>query len=335
MKSLKNLSIILIVTALSAFTASAKTNGPLTDHFKNGQYKIIQFTDIHWVESMKSCNDSTLELMSRLIAEEKPNIAVLTGDIVTWNKPAEALSAWTRIARFFNDRKLPFIVTFGNHDAENDTLTNRTIMNFLASKTKYSLTRNDEENLSGQGNCCLRVLGDKSDSIKWNLFFFDSHDYARNKSITGTYGWIEYDQIAWYRQLSEGMNAGRTEKIPALAFFHIPLPEFIPADSSAVYGNIKDTGRGAPELNSGLLYSFIKKGDVIGVFCGHDHNDDYDYVYDGICLSYGRKTGFNEVYPEVLKRGARIIVLHENEPIFDTYIVDEEGHSLDFTFGKK
>lgn len=46
---------------------------------------------------------------------------------------------------------------------------------------------------------------------------------------------------------------------------------------------------------------------------------------------FGRKTGYNIVYKEVLDRGARIIVLHENEKVFDTYVVDTLGVHLPYT----
>ena len=63
-----------------------------------------------------------------------------------------------------------------------------------------------------------------------------------------------------------------------------------------------------------LIVSFIEKKDVIGVFVGHDHNNDYMVDWNGnIALAYGRKTGYPSAYNEVLSRGARIINLHEDE----------------------
>lgn len=321
-----------LLCVLTAVSLNARTRTPLK--VKGESFKIVQFTDIHWEDHKKAVNDSTLEFMDKVIRSEKPDLAVLTGDIVTWNYAPQALSAWKRIEKFFSDRKLKFVVTFGNHDPENDTLTTKTIMEHLQ-KCPYNLTFNDDESLPGQGNCYLRIMDKTGKSPIWNLYFFDSHDYNHNEKISGAYGWIEFDQIAWYRRLSDKLNEGREERTPALAFFHIPLPEYVPSDSSKVVGSVKDVERGAPELNSGLFHSFVEKGDVIGTFCGHDHNDDYSYVYDGICLCYGRKTGFNMVYDELLKRGARIISLHPGEPAFDTYIVDQGGRWQDFSHSKK
>jgi hypothetical protein len=329
MKSLLRYSLVL-VALLAAAAVEAKSP---VKKFSGDGFKIVQFTDLHWVSKKREINDSTLALMDKVIRDEKPDLAVLTGDIVTWNSVPDAVAAWKEIMAFMDERNLDFVVGFGNHDPENGTLTKKEIMDLLK-ESPHNLTFNDDKSLPGQGNCYLQVKDQAGRKALWNLYFFDSHDYNRDKKISGHYGWIEFDQVAWYRRLSDRLNKGKETKTPALAFFHIPLPEYVPADSASVYGSIKDFGRGAPELNSGLFHSFVEKNDVFGTFCGHDHNDDYALVYDGICMCYGRKTGFNPAYKEVLPRGARIIVLHPDKPTFDTYIIDQEGHCLDYSFTK-
>lgn len=51
---------------------------------------------------------------------------------------------------------------------------------------------------------------------------------------------------------------------------------------------------------------------MIGVFAGHDHNNDYLVDLNGhILLAYGRKTGYPSAYTETLSRGVRVINLYE------------------------
>ena len=88
----------------------------------------------------------------------------------------------------------------------------------------------------------------------------------------------------------------------------------------------------SPSINSGLFTSFLEMRDVCGVFVGHDHNNDFAGVLDNICLGYGRKTGFNAPYPEILEKGARVIQLYENDKKFNTFIRTRSGRYLDFTF---
>jgi len=60
-------------------------------------------------------------------------------------------------------------------------------------------------------------------------------------------------------------------------------------------------------------------GDVMGIFVGHDHDNDYSVMWHNILLAYGRFSGGNTEYNH-LPNGARIIVLKEGERSFDTYI---------------
>ena len=59
------------------------------------------------------------------------------------------------------------------------------------------------------------------------LYFLDSGSYSSFPEIPG-YGWVQPNQIQWLMSESTRVNPGRSrgEKLPALAFFHIPIPEY-------------------------------------------------------------------------------------------------------------
>lgn len=68
------------------------------------------------------------------------------------------------------------------------------------------------------------------------------------------------------------------------------------------------------------MFTAMKEaGDVMGIFVGHDHDNDYAVMWHGILLAYGRYTGGNTVYNH-LPNGARVIVLKEGQRTFDTWI---------------
>lgn len=54
-----------------------------------------------------------------------------------------------------------------------------------------------------------------------------------------------------------------------------------------------------------------------------------------ITLAYGRKTGYPSAYNETLSRGVRVINLHEDESVFDTYIRDLKGTYFHYQFEQK
>jgi hypothetical protein len=81
-----------------------------------------------------------------------------------------------------------------------------------------------------------------------------------------------------------------------------------------------------PSANINPVYSaaMLESGDVMGVFVGHDHDNDYAVMWKNILLAYGRYTGGNTVYNH-LPNGARIIVLDEGARTFTSWIRQKDG----------
>jgi hypothetical protein len=75
----------------------------------------------------------------------------------------------------------------------------------------------------------------------------------------------------------------------------------------------------SPVLNTGLFAAMRQQGDVMGIFVGHDHDNDYCVYWKDILLGYGRYTGGNTVYNH-LSNGARVIDLKQNSRTFHTHI---------------
>ncbi len=79
------------------------------------------------------------------------------------------------------------------------------------------------------------------------------------------------------------------------------------------------------------MFAAMKEcGDVMGVFCGHDHDDDYSLMYYHVLLAHGRFSGGNTVYNH-LRNGARVIVLKEGQRSLDTWIRERGGQVVDKT----
>lgn len=153
------------------------------------------------------------------------------------------------------------------------------------------------------------------------FYFFDSHSYSKLEGVKG-YDWLTFEQVANFRRQSALFtknNGG--QPLPALSFFHIPLPEYNQAASSeeAILIGTRMEKACAPALNTGMFTAMKEAGDVMGVFVGHDHDNDYAVMWHGILLAYGRYTGGNTVYNH-LPNGARVIVLKEGQRTFDTWI---------------
>ena len=70
----------------------------------------------------------------------------------------------------------------------------------------------------------------------------------------------------------------------------------------------------------------LEAGDVMGIFAGHDHVNDYVVPWKGILLGYGRYTGGKTVYCDVpWGNGARIIELTEGERSIESWVRTKGG----------
>ena len=300
-----------ILTALFASLILLGAYAQKSVAFREGKLKIVQLTDIHWDPQSKNCAQTT-QTIETVLALEKPDIAMLTGDVVT-EKPGP--EGWKAIIALLEKAQVPFTVMMGNHDAE--VMPKQEIYDLLT-QSPYFIGEKGPETIHGCGNYVVPVYGADHKTTKALLYCIDSNDYPESKDY-GTYDWIHFDQIAWYRQTSARFtkeNGGNP--LPALAFFHIALPEYDAIPNNGTMLGEKNEGSGASKINSGLFASFIEMGDVMGAFVGHDHDNDFIGTHYQIALAYGRVTG-TDAYGD-LERGMRVIELKENERSFDTWV---------------
>jgi hypothetical protein len=203
----------------------------------------------------------------------------------------------------------------GNHDDEAEMSREQIVE--LVSKLPYCLTIEGPEDLTGSGNYILEVLSSQSEKPAALLYCLDSNAYSRNAAVPG-YDWFKFDQVEWYRKQSEKLAKANGKTLPALAFFHIPLPEYKEIINKKTTVGICGEDPCSPAVNSGMFTAMLEKQDVMGMFVGHDHDNNYVGTLYGIWMAYGCKTGLDSYGKH--DKGARVIVLHENERKFDSWI---------------
>lgn len=289
---------------------------------KNGELRIVQYTDTH-IEPRKGKNLDVYTTIEKVMASEKPDFVVLTGDIVTESDPQEA---YGKLAAIFERTRTPWAVIFGNHDSEHN-LSRQNLAAWV--ETLPFCVNKNVENTVGYSNFILPVIG-KENKPAAQLYFMDSNAYSTLKPTVGGWGWFTHEQVGWYREQSRKLtlsNGGTP--YPALAFFHIPLPEYTAAWNNTLNPpiGVRNEDECSPEINTGMFAAMLESGDVMGTFVGHDHINDYIGVQYGIALAYGRitKTMRDANDP---KAGARVIVLKEAERKFDTWIREGNGNRV-------
>lgn len=297
-----------LVCSLSAYSQTLRFN-------ENGEFKIVQFTDLHY-DSHKPESRIVLKRMYEVILAEDPDLVVVTGDMIYSNPAREALSeVLDGLARFGT----PFCTVFGNHDEQLD-MTKPDMYDLIRS---YPNCQMPERGDSYSPDYTVPILSSDGSKVASVLYCIDSnmHLYDEAGTFIG-YDSIHRDQVEWYCARSDAFtSANGGSPVPSLAFFHIPLPEYNLAasdESSFLVGTRMEVAC-SPSENTGLFSEMEKRGDVFGVFVGHDHDDDYAVLWKDILLAYGRYTGGNTEYNH-LPNGARVIVLKEGRRALDSYI---------------
>ncbi|MGM9788472.1 MAG: metallophosphoesterase family protein [Candidatus Cryptobacteroides sp.] len=313
---MKKFVTILALCACLLSSCAQKNEGVILRFDENGEFKILQLTDLHYVYK-DSRSDIMFERMEELLDFEKPDLVVFTGDLI-YAPPAD--SAYLDILSHITRRNLPFAICFGNHD-DNWGISNTEL---------YDLVRTIPGNLfpdrgdNPSPDYTVSILGHDSDELAALLYCFDSGTYLYEYQM---YEPVHTDQVCWYYNTSKAFTkANEGEPVPSLAFLHIPFPEY-----RAELPRVGFFGEPVcdPQLNSGLFNAMLECGDVMGVFCGHDHNNDYAINNRGILLAYGRYSGGDTVYNDI-PNGGRVIVLKKGSRHFTTWVTLKGGERIDY-----
>ena len=313
--------LIFIAALIVAASCSTKVDSPRRLQYKDdGTFRIVQLADLHLAKDHWS-NFMVWDNLENVMATQSPDLLVLTGDNV-YSSPVEDI--FTELLDSLDATGVPYTFIFGNHDRQFD-LGGEELLN-LARRRERCLV-GDVEHLTGEGTYALELF--KGDSLATVLYFFDSGDtspLAYGPVPEYDYGYVAVDGIAWYEAESRryAEAAGGTP-VNSLAFLHIPFPEYKEiTDYEGVWGEPVCSSH----LNSGLFCKMLEMGDVRAVFCGHDHDNDYEGDLYGVHLAYGRYSGGKAEYNNLEPNGVRVIELQEFGRDFSTWIALSDGSEL-------
>ena len=307
--------MLISSTLLSAQEISLQFNSS-----KN--FKIVQFTDTHFYKGGKRSQE-VLDNIKAVLEAEQADLVILTGDIVT-GKPT--IESWEILTDLLISYKVPYAVTFGNHEDEAGT-SRKELLKYLSARPYCLISDEGGEKVTGFGNYVLPVYDQKGKADKL-IFCMDSRSYslAKDRGVDG-YGWFDQSQIRWFAETNEAW----LEKNPmarSLLFFHIPLPEYGEAFDHGEFRNgIRMEEECSPKINTGMFSELVLQGNVLGTFVGHDHNNNYVAQLHNIALCYGYFSGGNS-YGDLPLNGARIIVLEAGRQSFTTWLRRVDGKVL-------
>lgn len=328
---------------------------------ESGKFRILHMSDIHLVHELmeeeqpieitKQQVADTLNLIEECIRRAKPDLVVFTGDnvssnyeLITYDYAAKTIRRLYQTVGKFN---LPLAITFGNHDGERNTHKEFQMRIFMEYENFVGLY--NEEDVYGCGNYSLPILSSDGKKTAFNLWMFDSNDYLDGIKGTG-YDCVHTDQLDWYKRKSDKLreeNGGNP--VYSIAFQHICVPDVhscfkevdknyegaiccddgkfyvLPDDAS---GELNESPSPPMERYDGQFDAFCQQGDVIAMFCGHDHMNDFIVEKEGIKLGQTICGGFMTYG---WRRGGRLIEIDEKNPreFYTETICVEEREEVD------
>lgn len=291
---------------------------------KDKIFKIVQFTDLHFYIGGHN-SPEVIKNINYVMNIEKPDLVVLTGDVVAGdNLENVTLESWELITDLFIKYKTPYAVTFGNHDDELQ-LSRLDILDYLLKRPFCMISSLKRNEIKGVGNYILPIYNDKETPEKL-IYCIDSRTYSLSKNVEG-YGWIDRSQIEWFANTNKRWLKDYPQ-IQSLLFFHIPLPEYKQAFFNGEYTlGVRMEEECVPKINTGMYAEMVIQDNVLGVFVGHDHNNNYIAQLNNIALCYGHFSGGNS-YHDLPLNGARVIVVEESKRTFQTWLRQSDGKIL-------
>ena len=310
--------IFILVFILFGNVANAKLK-----FGEDGTFKVLVVSDLHF----KSRGDAVgVALIEKLLDTEKPGMVVLNGDTFSLKQlvsEKDLRKVISLAAAPMEDRKIPWAITFGNHDAETSIVSlkmSKPEILKIIETYPHNVNKGWVRGLSGGGNKNLLIWDSIGKQPVFNVWLIDSGSDPPNKK-TDRYDYVRKDQIDWYVNTSKELESKYGGKIPSVMFFHIPLPEWIEMRSAGSIQGDQNEVECPSNVNSGLFAIVLARGDVKGMFCGHDHVNNYVGLWKGIKLGYDSAIGSTTYDLEpadnpgrVRTRGGRVILIKESDP---------------------
>lgn len=307
--------LLAILMAFSLTVTAFAADDRLTFNV-DGKFRILQINDFQDTDNV---NEKSADFLNKALDKYKPDLVVLVGDQLRdgmGNITVDRIkTALTSQLQPLEDRGIPFLFTFGNHDRDYiNTMSMESQAEFYRSFSVCMSEDNGPD--AGTSNTVIYAADGKTPVM--SIYMMDT------KHWNGT-GWtsgVTEDQVEWYKQTSNELKAQNGgEPLPSLVFQHIPVkeiyqllkevPEGTPdavkgkfannwyvVDENADLTGDRNVMREAPasehpEKVTGQYEAWVEQGDIIGAYFGHDHINTFaGRTNDGIVMGYNGGFGF-------------------------------------------
>lgn len=332
-------SVAVVLATIGGIASLAVTfYGKKYTRAKNTAFTVLQVTDPHILNNEKK-DAKAFKTITAMVEQTKPDMIMVTGDITS---EKENYTAFKTFCSFIEEFKIPWGFVFGNHEGLNikyepdevldpEKVTDReTLSNYLES-LEYCIYERGDKNVDGMGNYYYTVR-DKAGKALMSLIMMDSHSYdIENEG----YDHFHDNQIKWYentvKQIAKEENGDEVKVVPSIAFFHVPMQEYMTAYDEAkgtenlLWGFRFPKENGTPAVDDNMFETMERLGSTKGCFAGHDHMNNFSVNYHGIRLTYGLSCDHNIYF--VPFRGGTLINIKDDGSFTTQALIRHRGQS--------
>lgn len=348
---MKKVFKILLSILLVAVLIVAGSLGFVTFYHKDYKeaddtaFRILQITDVHILNDEKK-DAKAFKTIDAMVETTNPDMIMFTGDLTS---EKENFTAFKTMCEYLESFNIPWAFVFGNHEGldikyapdeviDPEKIADRQTLSDYLETLPNCIYEAGDENVDGMGNYYYNVKDDNGNVIT-SLIMMDSHSYDEENN---GYDHFHDNQIEWYentvKTIAREVNGDESEVVPSLAFFHVPMKEYMTAYDEAkgtdnrLWGFRFPKEDGTPAVDDQMFEKMVELGSTKGCFAGHDHMNNFSVNYQGIRLTYGLSCDHN-IYLVPLRGGVLINV--KNDGSFTTqHLIRHRGQST-ITIGKE
>lgn len=269
----------------------------------DGHFRILMVSDI---QETTDYDPRTPDSLRALIRKADPDLVIWGGDNADgrYLKTEPELREYLAVmAAPMEEAGIPWMHVYGNHDYDIEVSPER--QSQVYAECAHNISGTSPDGVPGMTNYAIPVLDPASGKPAYVVYAFDTmHKEAELRPGVTTAEllslpekwrvmrkWepLRFEQLMWYWNTSNELEAECGRTVPALAVMHVPPYEF-----HLVVENPAETGlRGETDeklqcgvLNSGVFAAMLERGDVNVIAAGHLHADTFDATFAGIrcCL---------------------------------------------------
>ncbi len=272
----------------------------------DGKFKMLVFSD-------PDINTNTISAMEAMLDEERPDLVILNGDVSSGISTKSELEEYLRVlCAPMESRRIAWCHINGEQDV--DAGLSVTLQNEVFSSFKYCVSKSDFESF-GASSYFLPVFADSS-AEKGSAPLFGvwmlgqtglissspvapggSDGFLNSVSGEGKdYGYVTQSHVDWLSDSASLMKKDREKGIPSIAVTHTPVDEFnIIAENpdKCAFDGVMAEKVSASPVQSGLFAALLEAKSILGLYCGHDHLNNFSGKYLGIELGYAASIGYD------------------------------------------